>query len=117
MRWRDSIVNRLGHAGIDAIGAIPEGGLVSRAIGDSVGWGGKVATQQGTKALKAIQEGAGIVSTGLGSEDTSRIGTLQTITGVVGLVPVLGQGAAFVSIGLDIIHMGLDISQCHSRNL
>src|SRR5258708_1825655 len=86
------------HVGIDAIGLIPEGGLVSRAVGNYAGYRGIVATQQGTKALQAGKLGTGIGSTGVGSDDTSLLGLGQTATGVAsiattlaGATPVVGQ--------------------------
>jgi hypothetical protein len=104
------------HVGIDAIGLLPEGGLVSRAVGKAAFGGayrGIVATQQGTKVLQAGKLGTGIANTGVNADDTSGIGVAQTVVGVAGLVPVLGQGAAAVSIVLDGVRAGMDISKCY----
>ncbi len=113
----DCIKDALGdfalHGAIDAVGLIPEGGLVSRAVGNYAGYRGIVATQQGTKALQAGKLGTGIANTGVNADDTSGIGVAQTVVGVAGLVPVLGQGAAAVSIVLDGVRAGMDISKCY----
>src|SRR5579883_1100993 len=113
----DCIKDALGdfalHGAIDAVGLIPEGGLVSRAVGNYAGYRGIVATQQGTKALQAGKLGTGIATTGVNADDTSGIGVAQTVVGVAGLVPVLGQGAAAVSIVLDGVRAGMDISKCY----
>ncbi len=117
------ITNALGkgafHIAIDAIGLIPEGGLVSRAVGNFAGYRGIVATQQGTKAIQAVKTGTGISSTGVGSNDTSGTGVIGTGLGVAGIVstlagatPVVGQVLSGVSIGLDAIKVGMDISNC-----
>jgi RHS repeat-associated protein len=100
-------------AGIDAIGLLPEGGALSKAIGNYAGYRGIVATQQGTKALQGVKFGAGIVTTGLGAENTSWMGAGKTVVGVAGLVPVLGQAAAAVSIVLDGVQAGLEIAKCY----
>ena len=100
-------------AGIDAVGLLPEGGALSKAIGSYAGYRGLVATQQGTKALQGVKLGAGIVTTGLGAEDTSLIGLGKTVIGIAGFVPVLGQAAAAVSIVLDGVQAGLEIAKCY----
>ena len=100
-------------AGIDAVGLLPEGGALSKAIGNYAGYRGIVAAQQETKALQGVKLGTGIVTTNLGAEDTSWIGVGKTIAGVAGFVPVLGQAAAAVSIVLDGVQAGLEIAKCY----
>jgi RHS repeat-associated protein len=108
------------HVGIDAIGLIPEGGLVSRAVGNYAGYRGIVATQQGTKALQAGKLGTGIANTGVSAGDTSGIGVAQTGLGVAGIVstlagatPVVGQAISVVSIGVDILSAGREVAKCN----
>jgi hypothetical protein len=108
------------HVGIDAIGLLPEGGLVSRAIGNFGGWRGIVATQQGIKGTQALKMGAGIVSSTTGANESSTLGVTQTannIAGVVstlaGAVPVVGQVIAGVSVALDGIKAGVDVWKCY----
>jgi hypothetical protein len=106
--------------GIDAIGLIPEGGLVSRAVGNYAGYRGIVATQQGTKAVQAVKMGAGIGSTGVGVQETSATGLVSSGLGVAGIVttlagatPVVGQAISAVSILVDVYSAGKDIYKCH----
>ena len=108
------------HVGIDAIGLIPEGGLVSRAIGNFAGYRGIVATQQGTKALQASKFGAGAATTGVGAEETSATGFISTGLGVAGIAatlasatPVVGQIISGASIVVDIYGAGKEIATCH----
>jgi hypothetical protein len=115
-----AIGNGLLHVGIDAIGLIPEGGLVSRAVGNYAGYRGIVATQQGTKALQGGKVGAGIASTGVNSEDSSGLGLAQTGLGVAGIAatlasatPVVGQLISGASIVVDVIGAGKDIAKCN----
>jgi hypothetical protein len=109
------------HAGIDAIGLIPEGGLVSRAVGDyAFGYRGIVATQQGTKAIQAVQMGTAISSTGLGANNTSTMGSISTGLGVAGIVstlagatPVFGQVLSGLTIAIDLGRTGMEIAKCN----
>src|SRR5579884_574800 len=55
--------------GLDAIGLIPVGGVVSRAIGNAFSYRGIVADQFGNKTLGAVQMGAAIISTGSAAHD------------------------------------------------
>jgi RHS repeat-associated protein len=114
-----AIGNGLLHVGIDAIGLIPEGGIVSRAIGNYAGFRGVVATQQGTKALQGVKMASGIGSTGLGSTDTSGSGLIASGLGVAGIVttlagatPVVGQALSVVSIGVDLYNLRKEIKEC-----
>ena len=89
---------------------------MGRSLHRAVGVGTKLlqpTTQQGTKALQGVKFGAGIVTTGLGAENTSWMGAGKTVVGVAGLVPVLGQAAAAVSIVLDGVQAGLEIAKCY----
>jgi len=109
------------HVGIDAIGLIPEGGLVSRAVGNFPGYRGIVATQQGTKAIQAGKMATGIASTGGFSDDTSATGLISSGLGAAGIAasfvasatPVVGQAIAVASIGVDIFSAGKEIAECH----
>jgi len=107
------------HVGVDAIGLIPEGGLVSRAVGNLAGYRGIVATQQGTKALQAGKLGTGIGSAGGFSNDASTTGLVSTGLGVAGIAatlasatPVVAQAIAVASIGVDIFSSGKEIANC-----
>lgn len=108
------------NASIDAIGLIPEGGLVSTAIeGAATSYKGIVKIQQGAKTIQGIKLATGIASTGLGSKDTSGLGIAQTATGLVGLVttvaratPIVGQVLSGISVGLDLIKTGVAIAHC-----
>jgi hypothetical protein len=107
------------HIGIDAIGLIPEGGLVSRAVGNFVGYRGIVATQQGTKALQAVQMGTAIGSAGVFSNDTSYTGLISTGLGAAGIVatlasatPGVAQGIAAVSVGVDAFGLVKEVANC-----
>jgi RHS repeat-associated protein len=115
-----AIGNGLLHAGIDAIGLIPEGWLVSRAIGNAFNYRGIVADQLGNKVLGAVSMGAGISSTGLGANNTSTVGSIQTGLGVAGIVstlagatPVLGQVFSGLSVAADVINAGMAIAKCN----
>jgi hypothetical protein len=95
----NAIGSGLLHVGIDAIGLIPEGGLV-------VAGAGKFAV--------------GMISTGAGSLDTSPIGLTSSGLGVLGIattlgkaVPVVGQAISVASMGLDVINAGIAIANCH----
>ncbi len=107
---RGAIGNGLLHIGIDAIGLLPEGGAVASAFSLFQGAAG---VSNGINILKRVKTGVGIVSTAGGAQDTSTFGEIQTGVGVLGLVPVLGTGTSIVSMGLDAIRAGMDISQCH----
>jgi hypothetical protein len=114
-----AIGNGLLHVGIDVIGLIPEGGLVSRAVGNYAGYRGIVATQQGTKALQAGKLGTGIGSAGGFSNDTSTTGLISTGLGVAGIAstlasatPVVGQIISGASIVVDIYGAGKEIATC-----
>jgi RHS repeat-associated protein len=108
------------HAGIDAIGLVPEGGLASRAVGNYAGYRGIVATQQGTKAIQAVKMGAGIGSTGVNSDDTSSTGVFSTALGAAGVAatlasaaPVVGQVISGISILVDVYGAGKEITKCN----
>jgi RHS repeat-associated protein len=115
-----AIDNGLLHAFIDGIGLIPEGGLVSRAVGNYAGWRGIVATQQGTKTIQAVKMGTGIGSTGVFSNDSSTTGVISTGLGVAGIaaalggaVPGVGQVISGASIVADIYSAGKEIAGCN----
>jgi len=107
------------HVGIDLIGLLPEGGVVSRAVGNYVRYRGIVATQQGTKAIQALKMGAGIGSTGVGVNDTSRTGRMSSGLGFAGIAstlagaaPIYGQIISGASIVLDFYSAGKEIANC-----
>lgn len=108
------------HVGVDAIGLIPEGTLVSRAIGNSFKYRGIVADQFGNRTIGAVQMASVIGSTGLGANEKSGTGSLSTGLGVAGIAatlaeaaPVVGQVISVASIGVDIVSTGLAIANCH----
>ena len=107
-----AIKNGISNGAVDMIGLIPEGGIVSRAVGNAAGWRGIVATQQGTKTIQAIKAGTAISSTANGANDTSSLGTIRSITGAAGIVPVLGTYASALLISLDVAQAIIDISDC-----
>lgn len=108
----NAVNNGILHAGIDAIGLIPEGGLISRAVGKFAGWRGIVATQQGTKAIRAIKTGSGISSTGMGGGDTSPEGKVSTGLGVLGFIPGVGTAASALSVGFDVFRTAKEVRNC-----
>jgi RHS repeat-associated protein len=115
----EAIGSGLLHVGIDAIGLLPEGGLLSRALGNYAGYRGIVATQQGTRALQAVKTGTAIGSTGGFSNDTSTTGLVSTGLGVAGVAatlasatPVVGQVISGLSILADVYSTSKDIGKC-----
>jgi hypothetical protein len=87
-------------------------------------WHGAAAVSQGRKIFQGVKLAGGIVATANGSEDTSGIGTASTVTGVASIavafapkiakaIPGIGQVLAAGSLGLDAIHLGLDIRKCY----
>jgi RHS repeat-associated protein len=118
-----AIGNGLLHVGIDAIGLIPEGGIVSKAVGKVVfdgGYRGAVAAQQATKVIQGIKMGTGIGSTGVGSDDASTTGLISTGLGAAGIVstlagatPVIGQVLSGLSILSDVYSAGKAIANCN----
>ena len=95
------------------LGLIPEGGLVSRAVGRFAGYRGIVATQQGTKAIQAAKTGTGVANTGVNSNDTSTTGLISTGLGIAGFIPGLGQAASVFSIGVDVYSGVRDVRSCY----
>ncbi len=115
-----AIGNGLLHAGVDSIGLIPEGWLVSRAVGNAFNYRGIVADQFGNKVLGAVQMATGISSTGLGANNTTRMGSISTGLGVAGVVstlagatPVFGQVFSGLAVTADLINMGMTIAKCN----
>jgi hypothetical protein len=106
--------------GIDAIGLIPEGGLVSRAIGNSFNYRGIVADQFGNKILGAVAMGTGIGKVGMFSNETSTAGVISTGLGVFeianylgGSIPVVAQIISGAEIVVDAIDTGMAIAKCN----
>jgi hypothetical protein len=65
--------------GIDAIGLIPEGGVVASAFSL---WHGAAAVSQGTNILKGVKLTRGIASPAAGSQETSAMGLASSGLGV-----------------------------------
>ena len=90
------------HAGIDAVGLIPEAGGIARAIGHQAGYVGAVADKVGFKIVDAFGKST---STGLGLaglSDTSPEGLVSTGLTIAGFIPGLGQASAVGSLIADI---------------
>jgi hypothetical protein len=100
------------HAGLDAIGLIPEAGGIARLIGHQVGYVGAVADQAGARIIKAVGASTGTGSGLVGLGDNSPQGLISTGLTVVGFIPGLGQLAAGASIVNDAIRTGISISKC-----
>jgi RHS repeat-associated protein len=104
-------------AGIDAIGLLPEGGVVSAALS---GFHGAAGVSNGTNILQRVQMGAGLIGTANSASGSNVFAGLQAGVGVVGIakalgaaIPVAGQVIAGVSVGLDIVGTGMEIANCH----
>jgi hypothetical protein len=115
-----ALANGALHVGIDAIGLIPEGGLVSRAIGNSFNYRGIVADQFGNKILGAVAMGTGIGKVGMFSNETSTAGVISTGLGVFeianylgGSIPVVAQIISGAEIVVDAIDTGMAIAKCN----
>jgi RHS repeat-associated protein len=115
-----ALANGALHAGIDAIGLIPEGGFVSRTIGNSFNYRGIVADQFGNKILGAVGMATGIGKVGVFSEATSTTGLFSTGLGVfeiandlAGSIPVVGQIISGAEIVIDAIDTGMAIAKCN----
>jgi hypothetical protein len=124
-KWYHPVVRahpqgRIERPGHPPIGLFPDGSFVSRAIGNSFSYRGIVADQFGNKILGAVSMSTGIGSTGLGANDTSGLGGLQTATGfasiglqlAIGNTPA-GQVLAGVQVGFDVIRMAQKIAKCN----
>ena len=111
-------------AGIDAIGLIPEaegftkvfentaGYQIARAVGNSAGYRGVVATQYGMKVVPHGQRAVGAISGAFGLGDTSVEGRVSTGLTVAGFIPGLGQIAAGAEIVVDFAKTGMAIAKC-----
>jgi hypothetical protein len=120
----NAIGSGLLHIGIDAIGLIPEaegftkvfeneaGYQLARAVGNSAGYRGVVATQYGMKAVAQGKGAAAAIGGAFGLGDTSVQGRLSTGLTVAGFIPGLGTLAAGASIVNDAIKTGMDVYQC-----
>lgn len=101
------------HAGIDAIGLIPEAGGIARIIGHGAGFRGVVADQLGHKVIDALGKSTGGVTGLAGLGDTSPEGLASTALTIAGFVPVLGTAASIGSILLDTYKAAKAIGQCN----
>jgi hypothetical protein len=104
-------------AGIDLIGTLPGGGVVSAEFSL---FNGAAAVSNGTAILGRVQLGAGIITTANGASNASPLGVVQTVAGVGGIVasvakatPVVGQVLSGASFVLDLVGTGMEIAQCH----
>jgi RHS repeat-associated protein len=114
-----------GSIAIDSIGLIPEaegftkvfeneaGYQLARAVGNSAGYRGVVATQYGMKAVAQAKGGASLIAGAFGLGDTSVQGRISTGLTVVGFIPGLGTLAAGASIVNDAIKTGMAVANCH----
>ena len=119
-----AILSGIFHIGIDFIGLIPEaegftkvfeneaGYQIARAVGNSAGYRGVVATQYGMKVVKQGKGAVGAIGGAFGLGDTSVQGRISTGLTVVGFIPVLGTLAAGASIVNDAIKTGMDVVRC-----
>jgi hypothetical protein len=120
----NAVLSGAGRIGIDAIGLIPEaegvtkvfeneaGYQIARAVGNSAGYRGVVATQYGMKAVAQGKGAAAAISGAFGLGDTSAQGRISTGLTVAGFIPGLGQAAAIGSIIIDTYKTTKAISQC-----
>jgi hypothetical protein len=109
----DALQSNALSVALDAIGLIPEaegftklfentaGYQIARAVGNSAGYRGVVATQYGMMAVAQGKGGVGIINGAFGLGDTSVEGRISTGATVAGFIPGLGTGAAAVSLGVD----------------
>ncbi len=79
------------QVGIDSIGLVPEGSVLSRTISRTIGHsfnyrGGAVADTFGHNTLRAVTFGLGIGTTGVNSTEKSDSGIIATGLGVGGIV-------------------------------
>ncbi len=98
---------------LDTVGLIPEaegftkvfeneaGYQIARAVGNSAGYRGVVATQYGMMAVRQGKDGVNAINGALGLGDTSVRGWISTGATIAGFIPFLSTGAAAVSIGVD----------------
>jgi hypothetical protein len=100
------------HAGIDAIGLIPEAGGIARAIGHQAGYVGVVADHLGANVLKAVGASTGVELSLAGLRESSSEGVLSAGLTVVGFIPVFGQAAAVALIAVDIYKTAKAIGEC-----
>ena len=123
------ITTALGNAvlkvGIDVIGLIPEaegftkafentaGYQLARAIGNSAGYQGVVATQYGMKVVAQGKGAIAMVNGAFGLGDTSVDGLISAGLTIAGFVPGLGQGAAVFSIFHDAYVTAKAVGQCY----
>ena len=110
---------------LDAVGLIPEaegvtkvfentaGSQIARAVGNSAGLQGVVATQYGMKVVEQGKGGAALVGGAIGLADSSAGGRVSAGLAVAGFVPGLGSGVAVVSMAFDGYRVWKEIDQCH----
>ncbi|HEX3942411.1 MAG TPA: hypothetical protein VHX11_13075 [Acidobacteriaceae bacterium] len=112
------------HVGIDAIGLIPEaegftkvfeneaGYQLARAVGNSAGYSGVVATQYGMKVVAQGKGAAAAIGGAFGLGDTSAQGRISTGLTVAGFILGVGTAAAAGSIGVDAYKTAKAVWQC-----
>ena len=120
-----AIIKGAASAGIDAIGLLPEGGVVSAAFS---GFRGAAGVSNGTKVLQSVKMGVGIIGTASSASSTSggnsssskAVAGFQAGVGVLGIaktlgapIPVAGQFLAGVSIITDFVGAGIEVAHCH----
>jgi RHS repeat-associated protein len=113
-------------AGLDAIGLLPEGGVVSAAFSL---WHGAAGISNGRNIQRTVAFGAGIITAASGANDLSNsngvnpssvITGISSGVGVLGIakslgaaIPVAGQVIAGVSVGLDVLGTIAEVAECH----
>jgi RHS repeat-associated protein len=126
-----ALAKGLASAGVDAIGLLPEGGLVkvaekgiekaaARQIGNFAGYRGIVADQLGTKIVEGVKNQYSVLHTYSESGDISYTGLASTTLGVAdivadvaGAVPVVGQVISGLQVANDFFKTGIEIARCN----
>jgi hypothetical protein len=112
-----------GSTAIDAIGLLPEGGVVASAFSL---WHGAAAVSNGGKILERVQFGAAIISTAnagsdvQGSEGAFSLSGAQLATGAAAIgagllrsAPIVGQALSAASVLEDLYGTYKAVAGCH----
>ncbi len=110
-------------AGLDAIGTLPEGGVISAAFS---GFHGAAGVSNGINIWGRVAFGAALISTVSGAHDASGGGptgaaaSFQAGIGAVGIakslgaaIPVAGQVIAGIAVIGDFVGTGIEVANCH----
>jgi len=108
--------------GIDSIGLFASNRTVSTAVGDLIGWGGIVATQQGSKTIAAVGMATGIGATGMGlfgsgnsswaGKTSIGLGLASMALAVAGNTPGTANLLSLAAMTADAVDTGIAVSQC-----